>query len=379
MSAIRFVFVGRIAPEKWIDRIIRAVDGLYAVWVRGFEVHIIGSGVLLDRILDHPLYHQVFFYHGRLPKDQTIALWKTMHMTLMPSQFLETFWLVALDSLALGIPILWPQQWWLSQFVEERWIIRSPQELQDTMYRCIEHYPSEIYTQWSVSSLALAQHYTPKARVDRLWQLSNDVKKLLFLSDYVIDVGGIESMLFEMRKLLSTYGYDVMLEGKHHRAEWWTRYLDLVIAWLNIPFAFFLTNHLKKNSYDLIWLHSIQRRIGRLPLLVVHFLYKGEVWLTFHEFGLIHPFPSAVVDEQQLVDAQSFFWYMHEWKEHLWGIWWWGGWVVVFLKRCYTHFLFFVLRRVVDKFFVPSAFLVPYYEKRGIQTIVYPHFVSHIS
>ena len=54
----------------------------------------------------HKLYTTHLFYHGRLPKEQTIDWIKKADYTLMPSLFLETFGLVALDSLACGVPVI---------------------------------------------------------------------------------------------------------------------------------------------------------------------------------------------------------------------------------------------------------------------------------
>ncbi|MBP7847654.1 glycosyltransferase [Patescibacteria group bacterium] len=66
------------------------------------SLHIFGDGELKDKIPSLPFVT----YHGHLPKEQVIPIWKTCHFTIMPSQFLETFGLTALDSISLGVPVI---------------------------------------------------------------------------------------------------------------------------------------------------------------------------------------------------------------------------------------------------------------------------------
>jgi len=66
------------------------------------HIHIFGDGDLKDQI---PSVSFVT-YHGHLPKEEIIPIWKTCHFTIMPSQFLETFGLTALDSVSIGVPVI---------------------------------------------------------------------------------------------------------------------------------------------------------------------------------------------------------------------------------------------------------------------------------
>jgi glycosyltransferase involved in cell wall biosynthesis len=90
--------------------------------------------------MQHPLYGIHLFYHGRLPKDQTITRMSKAQYTLMPSLFLETFGLVALDSLACGVPVIGEKKGGLTPFIiDEHLEISQQQSLYDCMQYILEH------------------------------------------------------------------------------------------------------------------------------------------------------------------------------------------------------------------------------------------------
>ncbi len=60
---------------------------------------------------------QRFYYFGWQPFE-VISKWLDIaDVSLMPSIFLETFWLSALESLARGVPVIAPSKWGLENFV----------------------------------------------------------------------------------------------------------------------------------------------------------------------------------------------------------------------------------------------------------------------
>gem|GEM_PF-3310103 len=60
-------------------------------------IHIFGDGILMTQIPNHPRVT----YHGQQPKEILMETWKECDYGLMPSRFLETFGLSALDSLTV--------------------------------------------------------------------------------------------------------------------------------------------------------------------------------------------------------------------------------------------------------------------------------------
>jgi glycosyltransferase involved in cell wall biosynthesis len=95
--------------------------------------------------MQHPLYGIQLFYHGRLPKEQTIMWMSKAQYTLMPSLFLETFGLVALDSLASGIPVIGEKKGGLTPFIIDEHLVITQQH---SLYDCMQYvllYTDEVY------------------------------------------------------------------------------------------------------------------------------------------------------------------------------------------------------------------------------------------
>jgi len=379
---ISFLFVGRISEEKGILLLLSAIETLVKKWSLNFQVDCIGSWPLVESILTHPLYWTYLTYRGRLSKEETIAIMKTATYVVMPSLFLETFWLVALDALACGVPVIAQKKWGLTPFVIDDILeIEEQHSLEEIMHHLADSTAPDSLTALQQKALKTASLYTPKKWLDRFWQLSKYCKKLLLVSDYAVDIGGIENYLFQIKRLLTPHSVSIDLCGKTKNVTWWRRKIDLLVSWLNIGGLFMLWKKLHNESYDLIWLHSIQRRWGRCSLAFLWFIKRSPVWCMYHDFWLIHPFPSRVYEVDQLDAAQSFWGYLYEWKKVLgekkWWLWWW---FFVTAKYIYSLWLFFLLRKVVDIHLVPSSYITPYIQYKlwsSAQVIELPHFVSH--
>ena len=56
-------------------------------------------------------------YFGRKPLDEIKKYLPNIDYCLMPSEFLETFWLSALNALSWWVPVIWYKKWWLEPFI----------------------------------------------------------------------------------------------------------------------------------------------------------------------------------------------------------------------------------------------------------------------
>jgi len=88
--------------------------------------------------------------------------------TLMPSLFLETFGLVALDSLAFGIPVIGEKKGGLSPFIiDDHLVIDKHQSLLTCMQYVLDH-ASETYTDiLRQKAFQVASAYTTREWVDK--------------------------------------------------------------------------------------------------------------------------------------------------------------------------------------------------------------------
>lgn len=382
MEKVVFIFVWRISREKWVHLIFEAAQKLVDHGYINFTIDFIWSGRLVDELMQHPLYGIQLFYHGRLPKEQTIMWMSKAQYTLMPSLFLETFGLVALDSLASGIPVIGEKKGGLTPFIIDEHLVITQQH---SLYDCMQYvllYTDEVYLHWlQKKALEIASTYTTQKRLDRFWQLSKKCKKLLLVSDYAKDIWWIENYLFQIQWALLKQWVSCDLFWKTERVTWWWRKLDLLIAGMNLYAGLALWKKVTNKSYELIWLHSVQRRFGRLSLAFLWCTKKQPIRCMYHDFWLLHPFPSSVYWVDQLDRAQSFWWYVQEGKHILWVKKWYCWWrCLVVAKYIYSAWMFFWLQKVVDLHLVPSAYLLPYMQKKltfSAQIEVFPHFVSH--
>lgn len=93
----RFVFVGRLTSEKGIERILNS-------WPKEFDLDIIGDGDLDKRKYDQQ--SNVIFL-GNLPRQKVIQLISSYRALIFSSSSPESALpLVALESLALGLPVI---------------------------------------------------------------------------------------------------------------------------------------------------------------------------------------------------------------------------------------------------------------------------------
>jgi len=115
---INFIFFGRLEYSKWIDLIIDFIFNypdfckekafnFYIFWDWGYAREIEN----LENKFDFVRY---FWWQS---KDLIKKYLRKSDFTLMPSRFLETFGLSALESLAEWIPVIWFKKWGLKQFV----------------------------------------------------------------------------------------------------------------------------------------------------------------------------------------------------------------------------------------------------------------------
>lgn len=378
---VSFVFLGRVIHEKGITALLEAVTVLLAQGKTNFVVDIIWDGSMVDDVFHHPAYASHIFYHWRLPKEQAMQRLSRAHYLLMPSLFLETFWLSALDALAYGIPVIGEKKWGLIPFIiDPLFEIISTHSLVLCMQEVLE-VDTAAYATFHHQALKTASQYTPQKRLDRFRQLSKNCKTCLLVSDYATDIWWLENFLLQVQDLLHKDGVETAFRWKTKRTTWWRRKLDLLVSWVNLWWARQVFDLLRKTRYDLVWIHSIQRRIGWLWVWLVYMSKKQPVRVMYHDFWLFHPFPSGVFTEDNLQQAKTFVGYLAEGKYALWPLKRWiGGRLLVITKYVYTKWLWYRLRKTADIHLVPSPYLTPYVRHwlgKEYPLQVFPHFVSH--
>ena len=108
------LFYWRFEKEKWFDQLIKAIKELNKKKVN-FEMFIFWRWSLESELLEIHDKNVHFFWWK--PLDEIKKILPNIDYCLMPSEFLETFWLSALNALSWWVPVIWYKKWWLEPFI----------------------------------------------------------------------------------------------------------------------------------------------------------------------------------------------------------------------------------------------------------------------
>jgi len=148
----------------------------------------------------------------------------------MPSRFLETFGLAALESLSEGVPVIGFQKGGLIPFISKELIIsfsendnENTKALANKIVEISEKYSSfsalmeEEKSDWEIlshESRRIADGYTEGRWIRQIQDiLPNGTKKILLASDYTTLLGGIETHVQTIARALRQQGYEVEIFG----------------------------------------------------------------------------------------------------------------------------------------------------------------------
>ncbi len=355
-QVISLAYTSRLAHEKWFDLVLDLCEEISSQDKPPFHIHILWDWPLKWDLLKKIGGRDFVTYYGRVSKNKLKRIVSTCDYWLLPSRFLETFWLSALDFISLWKPCFAFKKWWVSQF---GWCILPLQE-SIPLFNQIPHTLKNIWQHKKTLSNLCKETtllYTTEQRITRSQDILWIPSKILFLSDYAKNIWWIEQYVENTRSLLENKWYSTTFY-------WYSwelpRWLLSVFSSFNVSALLWLQKQLKKKP-DIIRIHSYIRWFWWLPFF---FLPKSssKFFVMHHDFWLVHPFPSLVYNEKQLsID-----------------------WIVDYVKASFQVLglvkWFFSLPFVVGKYILslllvasfkkhncvhlfPSDFMPPYYEK----------------
>lgn len=316
--SIRFIYVWRLDYEKGVDVILETFSTLFELWRKNITLEIFGRGSMVDEVGRFADQYDQAVYHGFESKEVVLETRKQCEYCLVPSRFLETFGLSALDSLGIGIPVIAPSKGWLASFVLPELTLGSVDQTELT--RVVDHAVQIVSQQekynWLVEkSLERYRMYSREARYTRVVQLWLP-QELLILTDYGANHGGIETLIQEMSDQLFAHGHSVdTLVATEQQLSRGQRYLWLVKTLFN----YMASRSVRSSSTPLMRWHSVHRQLGRLPLSLAS--STPQHWIMIHDMGMLHPFPAAVEQEQQIQKAATFAGWVQEWVSVKWWAW----------------------------------------------------------
>lgn len=261
--------------------------------------------------------YKIYFF-GFQPQKLVHMYLSASHFCLMPSRFLETFGLVALESLARGVPVIGYKKWGLTPFIMDDCELQVTDTVEtdieifsDKLLEIAEKFEDEtIWKQLSYKAQWIAGKYTHERWMEQVHGFLPDrTKKILLVTDYTTMLGGIETHVHNTAHLLRQHGYKVEIF-------WWDvgkwmfsriyRLLGLVVSCYNFLFARALRLKIAEYKPNVIWLHSVSRFLGPLAVREV---VDSRIFscVTYHDLGIWTPFPMDTEREDEVPNSPGFW------------------------------------------------------------------------
>lgn len=381
MNHLKFVYFGRLDYEKGFDEIIELIQNLNSSNLEKIvTIYIFGDGeyrqLLEDEISTITNKYLYVRYFGWVSKELINKYLDESHFCLMPSRFLETFWLSALEAMEFGLPVIWPQKWSLKRFVFDEFNTQNHLNLSELIFKIVEDIDSIDYEWFSSKSVEISGIFTISKWIENFWKIDkyHRWKKILLVSDYITNIWWIEKYIYDIRDILKTIWYNVELfwwdiESGSKKKFW------LFATALNIPYYLKLKKVLQQYDPDVIRFHSLVRFLGWLPFSLVQNSNAIKM-IMYHDFWYFHPYPSKIYDEKQLEDEFSLVWFIKQANLKFW--------ILLPVKFILVLFKFISLRLIknyiiknIDVNLVPSDYMVDIVKDKywqDLNVLELPHF-----
>ena len=306
------LFYWRLEKEKWFDQLVLAIQELNKRKV-DFEIFIFWKWSLeseLFKVQDKNIH-----FFGRKPLDEIKKYLPNIDYCLMPSEFLETFWLSALNALSWWVPVIWYKKWWLEPFIFQKcnlflakWnttaerIVSIVEKLAKKTN--LERVKDKEELEWKIKKLL--PEYTEDTWYERFLKLANindkDKKKILIVSDFINKAWGIETYIHDVKDLLESKWHEIILWWSTLPSwfKWkWKKRLWLVFSPFNFCNSRKLKKVLEKEKPDIIWFNSLLRWLWPNVVKTAWKWRKEKksdckLWMMYHDFWYFYPFPSEL-------------------------------------------------------------------------------------
>lgn len=306
------LFYWRLEKEKWFDQLVLAIKELNKRKV-DFEIFIFWKWSLESQLFDVHDKNVHFFWWK--PLDEIKKYLANIDYCLMPSEFLETFWLSALNALSWWVPVIGYKKWWLEPFIFQecnlflaKWNTTAERIVSIVEKLAKKTNPERIKDKEELEAKIkkLLPEYTEDAWYERFLKLADckdeDKKKILIVSDFINKAWWIETYIHDVKNLLESHWHEVILWGSNLPA-WskgqWKKRFGLLLAPINFWSVNSLKEVLEEEKPDIIWFNSLLRWLGPNVVKAAWKWRKQnnaecKFWMMYHDFWYFYPFPSEL-------------------------------------------------------------------------------------
>ena len=383
------LFFGRLDDEKWFGLILDMLHKFIKQdWEIPFSLYVFGKWKYVQDLLDIAEKYNSIHFFGRQSLETIQRYQENCQFCLMPSTFLETFWLTALSSLNMWIPVVWFTKWWLKQFVsnkydisKEKWLNDS-EKLYNKIKSILEDYREDKIDINAESKKAknIAKKFSKEKWFDNIKELIWKPKKILLVTDFKSKLWGIETYVYDVAKILTTKWYDVKIywvKVPTWRVWQFLRYFGLFFALWNFVDAIKLRILARKFKPKVIRYHSTLRRIGRWPIKSLS-KHRSKKLMMYHDLWYFHPFPSKVLQEDMIYTPMTLINFLKTKNKKICKN------PIKFIAICFKYISIILLKKQlkksIDHHLVPSKFmedmLIKSYNLKSKKVQTLSHFIQ---
>lgn len=357
------LYFGRLDDEKWFWLILEMLNMfVQKYWTIPFSFYVFGKWKYMKDLMDMWQKYSSIHFFGRQPLDVIKRYQENCSFCLVPSTFLETFGLTALNSLSMWIPVIAFAKWWLTQFTESKYdISKAPWE--DDLHKLFNLVESTIkdFNLWKIDvekerkkALAMAKKYTVEKWCENAQELLWKPKRVLLVSDFKSKLWWIETYIHDVADVLQEKWYEVKFYGVEI-PNWflWNiiRKFWLVLSLRNFVDAIRLKIIARKFMPKIIRYNSTLRWLGRYPIKQLS-THKSKKFVMYHDLWYFNPYPSQVTQENMIKTPLTLSNYIRSanTKNPI-------KVMAIFFKYISVKLLSKQLKKSVDLHLVPSEFL----------------------
>ncbi len=362
---MNFLYFGRLDKEKWVNDIIYMLNKFLDIyWKLDFHIFIFWKWKYEQNIklLTNRSQNIHFFWYK--PLEFIMRYVDNCNYTLMPSIFIETFWLSALNSLSRWLPVIWYKKWWLKEFIIadkldiNKYIWKNWWEKLFNLINYLLHNKVN-YLKLKEEAVLLSNKFHKVEWEKNIKKYISKNKKILIVSDFNWESWWIETYVKDVKKTLNWIWFyvDILYWTKLRNNNFFNKikkYIWILISIFNIVFTLKLHLKLKKHKYNIFWFNSISRRIWWLWIYYIILFYKStnyKLYFTFHDMWYFYPYPNLLANISNIKYPLTL--------KNLFNI------KVNFFKKIPIIIKWFniiliknILKKYIDIFFVPSEFMI---------------------
>lgn len=300
-NTISLLFASRLVEEKGVDILIDCIEKIQDDPTLSGRVfwNIVSDGEYASQIESlTQKYPKNVHYFWKVNPQKLSQMYRENDLFFMPSRFLETFWLTALESLASGTPVLGFSKGGLTSFIPDSLALDPHNPVSDCLSKI--HFFLESGLPQPIS----IDEFRKEIWIEKLKNLFSPARNIVILHDYLEKIGWAEYYVDTVRSTLRSLGFSENIFAYLGKTSPWKRRILFILSIFSVHRFFQVCTFLRKTKPGVIWMHSVLRYIGFWWVLAVKRYQKKypdtQIFLAHHDVGLLAAYPQLITEVSQI-------------------------------------------------------------------------------